>query len=137
MKVAIRSALASLLLVGTAAQCQPADNAAVLAQLCDPDVTALRESLKLAPEVLAQQSANEGDFNYLEWYGFYSAIPGVSNQQCVRDGKFHKWFRGTSDFLCSREHKVLYERSYAFAEKHNKHMAALRLAKGLAACDER
>ncbi len=137
MKIATTSALACLLLAGTAAQCQPSESAAALGQLCGPDAAALRESLKFAPELLAQRSADNSDFNYLEWHGLGSVIPGISSQKCVREGKFHKWFRGTSDAICSKEHQVLYERSYTFAEKHNKRMAALRLAKGLATCDER
>jgi hypothetical protein len=111
--------------------------AGALEALCTRGVASLRESLKHEPQALAARAASGGDLRYLEWFGFYSAIPGVANQQCVREGKFFKWFEGTSDVLCSEEHRVLYERSHAFAERYNRAMASLRTAKGLESCNVR
>jgi len=138
MKTLAHLVSAALLLIGSCgAAAQPSTAAAQSDSLCTLGVAALRESLKVEPKVLAARSAAGGDYRYLEWHGFTSAIPGVANQQCVRDAKFHKWFEGTSDALCSREHRTLYERSHAFAEQYNRHMVGLRTAKGLQSCNVR
>jgi hypothetical protein len=105
-------------------------------RICSEEVPALKTMLAAAPEVRAQKAITRGDLKYLEWYGFVSAIPGVVNQQCARTQNIIKPFIGTSDVLCTSEHKKLYELSYPFAEKYNKAISVQREVLKLQTCQQ-
>ena len=83
---------------------------------CARVVPMLRETLREEPREQAAKAASLSNLRYLEWYGIASAIPGVKSQSCVREHRLSRPFEGTSDALCSQEHRELYERSYAYAE---------------------
>lgn len=103
---------------------------------CARVVPILRETLKVDPKESARRAANKGDLRYLEWYGFASAIPGVKSQACVRARRLSKPFEGTSDALCSEEHRELYEKSHSYAEAFNQQMAMERRRRTLVSCDD-
>lgn len=127
--------LAAVCLIAPAsAFSQPITATGTVGSLCSSSVMTLRTTLSVEPQVLAESAATAGDYRYLEWFGLVSVIPGIADQQCVRNGKFHKWFEGTSNALCSEEHQVLYERSYIYAEHYNRHMALLRKTQSLDPC---
>jgi hypothetical protein len=103
---------------------------------CARAVPALKKALEVHPTKGAQKAADSGDFRYLEWFGFASAVPGVKSQACVKENGLSKPFEGTSDALCSDEHRALYERSYAHAEAFNRQMSVERKKRGLRSCDD-
>ena len=131
----VMTLLAAVYLIESASvYSQPITATGTVESLCSSSVMSLRTTLSVEPQVLAESAATASDYRYLEWFGLVSVIPGIADQQCVRNGKFHKWFEGTSDALCSEEHQVLYERSYTYAEHYNRHMALLRKTQGLDPC---
>jgi hypothetical protein len=103
---------------------------------CERTVPALRETLRTPPKEQAERSAATRDLRYLEWFGIASAIPGVKSQACVREALISRPFEGTSDALCSEEHRKLYEQSYSYAEAFNRHMAVEREKLGLKSCND-
>jgi hypothetical protein len=103
---------------------------------CERAVPALREALRVPPKEQAERSAATRDLRYLEWFGVGSAIPGVKSQACVREALISRPFEGTSDALCSEEHRKLYEQSYSYAEAFNRQMAAERAKRGLKSCND-
>jgi hypothetical protein len=105
------------------------------AELCTEEVASLKEDLRIEPDINAGRAADAGDLLYLMWSGLYSIVPGIKNQECISKGGYSKWFRGTSDAICSSEHETLYKRSYAYAEAYNRTMARLRASKNLPTCD--
>jgi hypothetical protein len=112
------------------------DTAASAMAWCANAVPALRKTLSVPPKEQAKAAASTGDLRYLEWYGFYSFIPGVRSQQCAREGRITKPFEGTSDALCSPEHSRLYDQSYAYAEAYNQQLANERRSRGQATCSD-
>jgi hypothetical protein len=105
------------------------------AELCTEDIASLKEDLRIEPDINASRAADAGDLRYLMWSGLYSIVPGIKNQECIREGRYSKWFRGTSDAICSSAHEALYKRSYAYAEAYNRTMARLRASKNVPTCD--
>ena len=103
---------------------------------CERAVPALRETLRVPPKEQAERAAAAQDLRYLEWFGVASAIPGVKSQACVRETLMSKPFEGTSDALCSEEHRKLYEQSYSYAEAFNRHIAVERARRGLKSCND-
>jgi hypothetical protein len=103
---------------------------------CAQAVPALRQALRIAPAASAERAIAANDLRYLEWYGIGSAVPGVKNQACVREARILKPFEGTSDALCSEEHRALYEQSHAYAEAYNERIAEARKARGLVNCND-
>ena len=103
---------------------------------CARAVPALRETLRASPQEQAARAIGANDLRYFEWYGFASAVPGIRSQECARQANIIKPLEGTSDALCSEEHRDLYKRSYAYAEAYNQHMALERKARGLTICND-
>jgi hypothetical protein len=103
---------------------------------CARAVPALKNALEVQPEKGAQSAAASGDLRYLEWFGVASAVPGIRSQSCVQKHRLSKPFEGTSDSMCSEEHRALYERSYAHAEAFNRQMSLERKKRGLRSCDD-
>ena len=103
---------------------------------CERVVPLLRQALTVDPTARAAQAAQAGDMKYLQWYGVVSAVPGIKSQTCVQEARLSKPFEGTSDALCSEEHRVLYERTHSYAEAFNRQMAIERKKRKLRTCDD-
>lgn len=103
---------------------------------CSRAIPVLRETLLVEPSKQAAKSAASNEFRYLEWYGFMSAVLGIKSQSCVREAHLSRPFEGTSDALCSEEHRKLYEKTYKYAETFNQHMSVERKKRGFPTCDD-
>jgi hypothetical protein len=115
--------------------CAPTAQESPAVTACLANVPALREAIVAGPASLAERFAAQGDLRYLEWHGIGALVPGVRDQDCVRKGNHFRWLTGTSDAVCSEEHRRLYEQSYKFAEAYNASMAVIRARAGLPVCN--